>query len=68
MTWNLLYILTKGSQLDSISSESFRFLGSPLPLKKQSGVRGLDTPIKNIQIYISELFCVVEEEFFFNLR
>lgn len=46
-------------------SDFWGFLFSS-PLKKQSGIQGLYIPIKNIHIYIyiSELFCVVSEEFF----
>lgn len=66
MTWNLLHILTKGSQLVSIFSEYFKFLGFfPPPLFKSNLVlQGLYSPIKNIYIYIFQNdFALFEKSF-----
>lgn len=52
MTWNLLHILTKGSQLVSIFSEYFKFLGFFFPLPSLKAIWYYRDCIAQLKTYI----------------
>lgn len=74
VTWNLLHILTKGSQLDLISSDSFRFLGvflSPPLFKSNLVYRDCISQLKIsmcIYIYIFQNYFVLFKKGFSLIR